>query len=148
MHKNFVWLCFLSLVTGAVGWFTIKTLYSVYLYMLLNAETNAHQINWAVEKLSEDQFTLKANYSFEVKDQTFLGETLFNNDVYLNPYAAEESLKVYSSKDWTVWFSRFYPQYSSLQKNFPLKECISAVILWLIWLYFLGLGYYVTKRKS
>lgn len=148
MHKNFIWLCFLSLVTGAVGWITIKTLYLVYLYMSLNAEAPAENLKWGVAKLSEDQFVMKADYIFNAKDQQYSGTTLFKNDIYWNPWSAEDAIKVYAQKDWTVWYSSKNPQYSSLQKNFPFKECISVIILWVLLLYFFGLGYYVATRKS
>lgn len=147
MHKNFIWLCFLSLITGGVGWITIKALYLVYLYMSLNTEAPAENLQWSVEQLSEDQFVTKANYNFKVKDQPYSGETLFKGDVYWNPSAAEDALKVYAQKDWSVWYSSRNPRYSSLQKNFPFKECISALVLWILLLYFFGLGYYVATRK-
>lgn len=148
MHKNYFWLCFLSLITGAVGWITIKTLYVIYLYLSLDAAAPADKINWSIEQLSEDRFVMKANYSFQVNAQNYSGETIFKNDLYWNPWSAEDALKVYDQKDWTVWYSSKNPAYSSLQKNFPLKESISAFILWLILIYFLGLGYYVVTKKS
>lgn len=147
MHKNFVWLGFLSLITGAVGWFTLKTLYTIYLYTLLNVQVPAQDVTWSVEQLSSDQYVLKANYKYETKGEKQSGETLFKNDIFFNPWAAENSINVYASKDWVVWYSSYYPQYSSLQKNFPLKESISAIILWVIMFYFFGLGFYVAKRK-
>jgi len=147
MYKNFVWLCFLSLVTGAVGWFTIKALYAAYLYVSLNASAPVENIQWSVEQLNEERFVMKANYNFVFKGQEYSGETLFKNDVYWNFWAAEDSIKVYQQKDWQVWFSSTSPRYSSLQKNFPLKECISAAVLWVILIYFFCLGYYVATRK-
>lgn len=147
MHKNYVWLCFLSLATGAVGWFTLKALYAVYLFVALDVSAPAENLKWKVAQLSEDQFVMKADYTFTRKEQKFSGETLFKNDVYWNPWAAEDALKVYSTKDWTAWYSSGNPQYSSLQKNFPLKECISAGVLWILLLYFFGLGYYVVTRN-
>lgn len=147
MHKNFIWLCFLSLIAGGVGWFTIKTLYMVYLYTSLNVAVPPDHLKWKVEQLSEDRFVPRADYSFNVKDKQYLGETLFENDMYWNQWTADEALKVYAQKDWIVWFSDHNPQYSSLQKNFPLKECISVGVLWVLLLYFLGLGYYVGSQK-
>lgn len=148
MHKNFIWLCFLSLIMGAVGWFTLKTLYAVYLYMSLDAATPVESIKWQVDRLNEDRFAVKAEYMFRVKAQTYQGDTTFKNDIYWNPWTAEDALKVYSQKEWTVWYSSRDPHYSSLQKNFPLKESISAIILWVVFMYFLGLGYYVATRKN
>ena len=128
-------------------WITIKAIYLAYLYSSLNASTSIQEIKWTVEQLHEDRFVLKADYTFTVKDQQFSGETLFTNDVFWNPWTAQDALKVYDQKDWTVWYSGGNPQYSSLQKNFPLKECISAGVLWILMLYFFGLGYYVATRK-
>lgn len=148
MHKNIFWICFLSLITGAVGWFTLKTLYLVSFYTLINTSAPVENIQWSVEQLKEDQFVLKAAYTFPLHGQIYAGETLFKNDIYWNPWTAEDSLKVYAQKEWTVWYSKLNPQYSSLQKNFPLKECISAGVLWILLIYFFCLGYYVAKRKD
>ncbi len=147
MHKNFLWLFFLSMIMGAVGWFTLKTLYLVYLYMSLNAEVPAENLKWGVEQLSEDQFVLRADYSFFARGKPYTGTTLFKNDIFWNPTVAEDALKVYDQKDWMVWYAKENPQYSSLQKNFPLKECISMGVLWILLLYFFGLGYYAAKKK-
>jgi hypothetical protein len=148
MHKNYVWLGFLAMIVGAVGWLTIKALYLFYLYYSLNAEGPVENLKWSVEQLSEDRFALKADYIFPVKDQKYTGSTLFNNDIFWNPWTADEALKVYAQKSWTVWYSSSAPQYSSLQKNFPIKEWASAGILWVLLLYFFGLGYYVANKKQ
>lgn len=148
MHKNYAWLCFLSLLTGAVGWIILKTFYLIYLFISLDASAPIANIRWEVKQLNEEKFVLKADYNFKVNDQTFSGETEFRNDIYWNPWAAQDALKVYEQKDWEVWYASHNPSYSSLQKNFPLKESVSSGILLVILLYFFGLGYYVATRKS
>lgn len=147
MHKNRVWLGFLAMVIGAVGWYTIKTLYVLYLYSTLNASTTVDQIQWSVKQEKEDRFFVQAHYEFDVEKQKYSGETLFFNDVYWNSWAAEDAVKFYQNKEWQVWYSLNNPQHSSLQKNFPLKELISASVLWLLLVYFVGLGYYAAKKK-
>lgn len=148
MHKNIVWLCFLSLITGAVGWITLKALYLIYLYQSLNASVPAENLQWSVNQLSEDHFVPKASYTFMIDHHSYKGETSFKNDLYWNPGSAEDGLKVYANKEWTVWYSTGNPDYSSLQKNFPFKESISAIVLLILMFYFFGLGYYVAKRKE
>ncbi len=147
MHKNLVWLGFLAMVFGAVIWVTIKAIYMFYLYTSLNATVSAENLNWSIEQLSDERFAMKAHYIYEVEERAFNGETVFKNDIYRNPLAAEDALKVYSQKDWTAWYSVRNPQYSSLQKNFPLKEFLSATVLWIIMLYFFGLGYYAAQKR-
>lgn len=147
MHKNFLWICFLSLITGAVGWFTLKTLYAVYLYALLTGETTPESIEWKINQLHEDQFILSADYHFNINQHKYLGQTSFKSDRYWNLWAAEDALKVYSQKEWPVWYAKSNPEISTLQKSFPLKECISVAILWILMFYFFGLGYYVAKTK-
>ena len=146
MHKNYIWLAFLALTTGAVGWYTIKALYLLYLYAALNAQAPADNVLWGVEQIKNEKFVLKARYNFVAKGEKYAGETLFKNDLYWNHWAAEESIKVYEQKDWVVWYASTNPQYSTLQKNFPLKECISSAILWTLLFYFFGLGYYTARK--
>ncbi|BBI18044.1 hypothetical protein [Neochlamydia sp. S13] len=146
MHKNLLWLSFLSLAAGVVGWFTFRALYLTCFYLAFTASAPIENIQWAIEPLSEDRVVVKADYRFTVNNKEYYGKTLFKNDAYRNPWAAEEALKAYKGRKQRVWYSPVHPQYSSLDQSFPFKENIYAIILWILLLYFFRIGWYVAKH--
>lgn len=148
MHKNLVWQAFLFVIFAATLWYTISALYSYYSYSHLNSQTSPSTINWEVVEKSEENYFLKTSYSFNYKGNLYRGSTTWSQDTYRNQWAAEQGLKESSSQQWKVWFDNLDPHHSSLQKNFPLKECISAAFLWGLSLYFLWIGFYVAKFKN
>ena len=148
MHKNMVWIGFLALTAGFVGWITLKTLFLIYTYASLDSETKPEQTKWSVQELKEDRYFIKGSYSYKVDDEVLEGETVFKDDSFRNRYSAEESIKVYQNKDWQVYYFSLKPTISSLQKKFPLKESISSGVLWIILMYFVFLGIYAAKKQN
>lgn len=145
LHKNKVWLCFLSIIFLITCAYTGKTLYKLYDYMSLSSLTHSKSIEWSVNAETEDLYLPAARYAFEAKGKVYEGEMLFSQEAYRNPWAAEESLKNLAATYHSVWFSPSDPAHSSLQKKFPLKESIYAGVLWALSVYFFWLGAYVAK---
>lgn len=148
MHKNYVWQAFLIVVFAATLWYTIVAIYSYYSYSYLKATTNPTKIDWEIVQESDEDYLTKALYHYDFKDKSYVGSTIFKHTPYRNHWAAEQAIKEFSSRQWTIWFDPFNPHKSSLEKNFPFKEVISAIFLWGLVLYFLWLGFYVAKFKS
>lgn len=148
MHNNFIWRAFLTLAFLVAVWFTIVAIYRYHNYSSLQAQTLASEIQGQIIEESSESYTLTATYRYEVGHQIFTGTSLWNDTNYRNQWAAEQDLKEFSARKWKVWYDPHHPEYSSLQKKFPLKECISSIVLWGLLLYFLGLGFYVGKLKN
>ena len=148
MHKNSAWLCFLAFIFVITFTYTGKTLIQSYHYLQLSSETEASATAWSIHKEADDEFIPLAKYTFQVRDNFYDGETLLIEETTNNPWAAEESLKPLAAKKHHVWYSPKDPAISSLQKKFPLKECIYAGILWAISIYFFWLGVYVAKLQK
>lgn len=147
MHKNPIWLCFLTLVLLMTLVYTGKMTTIFYHYLQLSSETEVAAIAWSVKTEAEDEFVPQAKYTFAANGQFYSGSTLFHDDAVNNPMGAEESLKALTGKDHRVWYSPKNPQMSSLQKNFPLKESVYTAILWGLLIYFFWLGVYVAKLQ-
>ena len=148
MHKNLWWQAFLIAVFLIVLWYSGTALYRTYNYSRLTAKTTPTSIKWDVLELSDDEFVMEGNYTFEVKGKTFEGNTPLKNSIYKNRWAVEEDLPKMDKVKWGVWYNPSNPDYSSLQKKFPVKECLSAVFMWVLFLYFLWLGFYVSKFRT
>ncbi|MEI8365335.1 MAG: hypothetical protein WCF65_02860 [Parachlamydiaceae bacterium] len=148
MHRNFLWQAFLGIVALATLWYSCIAAYRYYSYSRLDGHAETSTISWIIEEHATDTFTLKANYQFTANQAVHHGTTRYPDDNYLNQWAAEQAAKSNTKHPWTVWYDQSHPDTSSLQKNFPFKECLSAIILWGLLLYFLWLGFYVSRYKS
>jgi Protein of unknown function (DUF3592) len=148
MHKNPVWLLFLGIISVIVLWYCGVALYRYYQYITLSEASKAANIEWSVKALSDEQYVVDAHYTFLVKGERYSGDTVFRDEVFLNAWAAEQELPKFSSQAWQVWYQPSNLNHSTLQKKFPLKECISAGVLLGLFLYFLWLGFYVTRYQA
>lgn len=146
LHKNKIWLFFLALVFTFTLIYTVKTVSLLYYYASLSESIESSATAWSVQTVKDESIPL-AKYTFYVGGKLYEGETLFYHEASDNPWAIEEALKSLAAKEHKVWYSSKDPLYSSLQKKFPLKECIYTVILWGISIYFFWLGVYVAKLQ-
>jgi hypothetical protein len=131
-----------------VAWFTIVAIYQIYLYARLNGHVETKDVQWSIKEISDESYLLKAHYTFFANNKLYSGESVLLGPHFRNVYAAEKGLSENASHPWIVWFSLANPEYSSLQKNFPVKECLSSLLLWGLLIYFFGLARYVQKLKS
>ncbi len=145
MNKNPIWLAFLALNFAVFLWFFSVASYRTYDYYTLSKETKPLNLKWFVEEISSDDFRVGATYSY-LDNQS--GETIFSDRKFRNPLSADDELKVKESKKFIVYYNPQNINHSSLQKTFPTKECVSAGVLLLLSLYFVGLGMYAQNKKS
>lgn len=142
-----LWKSFLTFVMLVVFWYSGVAVYSLYHYYQLNAYTQTTATHWTVKEINEENYVLKVDFTFASRNESFKGKDLLEIPAYRNAWAAEDGAKKNGSHAWKVWFSSNDPQYSSLQKKFPLKECLSSLILWGVMFYFIWLQAYVAKIK-
>lgn len=140
MHQNPYWSFFLIFIGLIVIGYTGFTLMKVYQHARLSEHTNPLSIKWSVNKLAEDNFVLQANYEFEWKEKTYTGKRL-NEEHYLNAWATRDELDKMNRDSFQIWFDPDNPQNSTLYKYFPVKYSIYALILWLLFFYFIWLGH-------
>ena len=145
MRRNPALIAILLIIAAAALWFSGKAVYYQFKYHQLDASAPATITKWSVNPISEDQFQIVATYHFPVGNNVVDGETAFKP--YLrNPYTAEQYVKENSRLHWKAWYNSANSHDSTLQKKFPLKECLYAAILWGIFIYFVWLGNYVAKQ--
>lgn len=147
-HKNPYWLAFLICAALVVFWYTGNALFKAYQYGILDSKTKVGLIDWSVKPLSDESFVLVADYQFMNNQSSEKGQTTFLDKKYWNEWAAMQAIPEVASENLYVWYSSSNPHKSALQKKFPLKECISAAVLWGIFLYFLWIGRYVALSRS
>jgi hypothetical protein len=151
MYKNPFWILFLAFLSLVTAWYVGRAFYLVYEYSVLQRNVPAKTIEWRVDELSDEQFVPEAAYTYEVDGKTYEGKGLWTEQIYRNAYAAQLAIMAFKQspkRSWTIWFDPTEITHSSLQKTFPIKECIYAGLLSGILLYFIGLGYYVSRQKE
>lgn len=144
MHYNLFWIFFLAFIAVLIMIYSIFAGIQIYRYLQLNEQISAKEIQWSVISQNSEKYVPFARYQFIVNGTSYQGQTLWQ-EYYLNEWTAKEAIKRLSSPS-LVWYDSSNPDVSSLQKYFPLKDSIYAILLWLLGFYFLGLGYYVKHR--
>lgn len=148
MHSNVIYRAFLLAASFVTLWYSGNAFYKYYNYSRLTAQTTLSSSNWHIHEVAEDEFYLEANYTFSNNQKIYAGQTSWPREFYRNQWAAEKDIPYFQKHRNIVWFNPANPHHSSLQKSFPLKECISAALLWGLLLYFIWIGFYVNKFKT
>jgi hypothetical protein len=148
MHQNGFWLAFLFTIGIIVIWFSASALFQVYQVQMLTKTAPAAMIDWNIVSISSDEYVFETKYSFFVDNSLVKGEMRWKKPIFRNYWSAEEDLKQRVKLDWLVWYSPSNVHHSSLQKNFPIKECLTTGALWVLLFYFLWLGFYVAKFQK
>lgn len=148
MHKNLFWMAFLVVIAFIVLYYTGVAAYRYYTYSTLTAKTIAQNVQWSVQEIASDEYVLEADYNFELNQKKYQNRYLFKDSIYRNEYAAHYDIPHFVNRSWVVWYNPRNPEQSTLQKNFPYKESISAIFLWGLLFYFIWLGFYVGRYKT
>ncbi|MCB1112229.1 MAG: DUF3592 domain-containing protein [Chlamydiales bacterium] len=148
MKPNSTWLGLIALMALITLWFSWGAAEKLIDYIQFNKTAGVVINSWSVEKIAEERYALKAEYSFNVNEKKYQGETIIDTTFYRNPWAAEEAIPMQTSKAWKVWYAENHPETSALQHKFPLKETLYAAVLWVLLLYFIWLGYYVARKQT
>lgn len=139
----------LVIVAVAVAIFLFgKASCQVVNYVLLNSKASVEIERLYVEKLGSSKFAIAASYHFERDGKNYQGKTIFSHLYYLNSPTAEKAIKNLKDKSWEVYFFSLKPSYSSLQKMFPFKSCIHAILGIGVLVYFYFLRGYLLRLEG
>jgi hypothetical protein len=138
MNQNLyrLWVVLLA-TSGAIAlWFSGLALVGVFRFSLLNDHTSAEITHWQVRELSSSRFAIEADYQFKVKEVTYHGKTKFDKPQFLNRFAAENYIATLGSRSWKTWYRESNPARSSLEREFPKKNCLHALLTIGVFAYF------------
>ena len=141
MNTSLIWKLFLAIASLLVLWNTIGTIRVLYHDLRLSHSVWAESVEWSAKEVNDERFALLGRYHYRVGGNLYTGEELLLRPRFWNLWAAEDSIAQQAHLSHRVWYSSTEPQYSALQKNFPIKECLSTALLWGL------LGYFVCLRK-
>ncbi len=130
----------LLVIAGAAFlWFGGKAIFELWGYSCLQKHTSATILEWKIEEKGGKSF-ITLHYSFELGERKYEGETRFKEPIFLNTLSAESEMKRWQSYTWAAWYDRDRPDRSSLQKLFPYKSSVYALIVLGVFGYFLLLS--------
>ena len=144
MHRNPLWLIFLGVIGCCIAGYTGFTFYKIFLYTIHSKEVDLKDVKWKAV-WQNGSFAVDATYHYSFQGRDIESHSQLQEKL-LNRWAADEKIASLQKQHWHAWIDPRNPSDSALQKNFPLKECISTAILWSILAYFLWLGFYVAKK--
>ncbi len=145
MYK--LWLGFLVVAGGIALWFSGIALYNCVGYWKLGPTAPAKITAWLVKELSVSKFGMETSYIYEVEGKQYTGKTLFKTPVYLNSYSAEDDIKEWKELSWRVWYKKSNPVISSLQKYFPTKEILQAILTIGVFVYFYFMRQWILRAR-
>jgi hypothetical protein len=149
MHRNPIWLLLIGVVLVITLFYAGRSAVSVSNYYAHSGATTSETVLWEAIEVNSDKYVVEGSYSFVVDGQQISGKTRLDRPVFRNRWAAEDHIQQLGPEGpWRVWYVPSDPNRSSLQKRFPTKECVSTAALSAILIYFLGLGYYVSRQHS
>lgn len=141
MYRKAIWVPFILVVALVAIWFIIRASYDLHDYFRLKFRTEVAVDRWQVQEIKSDQFVVEAHYSYVYKGKKIFGQGKVGA-IYPNPWAANEAKTRYSKQNWSVWLDPDHPDKSVLEKHFPIKHTLSAVVLLGLVLYFFILAIY------
>jgi hypothetical protein len=123
--------------SGAISlWFSGVAAEGMWKFFRLNAQISVKILDWQIQELSSSRFALEAQYQFEIDNVMYGGKTIFERPQFLNRFAAQNYMQIHSSKNWEAWYRISNPAYNSLEKEFPQKQCLQALLTFGVFVYF------------
>jgi len=137
----------LGLSTLCALYFTLSATFSLYAHSRLKERAWPTVSSRRIIELSTSQFAIEADYSFEYKKTVYSGMTRFAKPYSFNRPAAEKEIKIIQEEPVIVHFDPKNPAFSSLQRKFPLKKCLHALLTVGVALYFLFLDRVFLEKR-
>lgn len=139
-------LTFALLVAALFTWglFVYPIVVQAVYYFRYTATVAPDEISWQVNKVHDELWKLEAKYRYTVAGKSYKIDELFQGEQFRNPYAAESALKQFEKEKTIVWYPPNKPFQGTIEKFFPVKKVIYAVITFLLILYAAWLANYIS----
>jgi hypothetical protein len=148
MHRNGLWLIFLSLFLLISAWFAVKAGRQLAGYVRHSEAVMAKIDSWGVAREGGSKFFITAKYTYRFKGVDYEGAGELSDRSYRNPWAAEAAIPHLAEKEWSVWIDPKRPGRSLLVRALPLKDIVYALVLVGLLIYFSWIGYQVGQQSA
>lgn len=103
-------------------------------------------LEWTTLPIHDELFRPVAHFQYTVNGQKYDGREVFQGGLYRTPYAAEVAIKTINSHHPNVWYAPSNPSLASIEKFFPFKKVLYAVVTLLLVTYSAYIAYYLTDK--
>ncbi|MBS0653997.1 MAG: hypothetical protein JSR39_10800 [Verrucomicrobia bacterium] len=131
-----IWRVLATIAIGIALWFSSIAAYQLFQYFRLGSFAEAEVTKWSIKELSSSRFAIEAFFEFEANGKKYQGKSLLDSPVFLNPFSAEDAIKAKEKQAFYAWYQSSKPEISSLQREFPLKSLIHALVTLGVLIYF------------
>lgn len=138
-------LCMTALIAL---WYTGRLLMLLSEYWKRDLALVAQVTQWRVEEISAEEYALEASYTYEFNGIQYAGKTLFDAPTYLNAYAAHADLDQWNGHAWEAWIQESCPSNATLQRKFPTKPLVQALLTFFVFVYFLCVLHLASKDSK
>ncbi len=105
----------------------------------LDTTGKAVLMDWKVVEKDSSSFALLVSYKFLDEGKEVEGAIELAKPYFFNVPSAINAIETLSKKDWDVFYRKADPKKNSLQKFFPFKSCIQAILTLGVLVYFVVL---------
>lgn len=136
------------LIAGMILWAIYIFPLAVHLthYVSYTNRVAPDALHWTTLPIHDELFRPVAHFQYSVNGQQYDGREVFQGGLYRTPYAAEVAIKAINSSHPVVWYSPSKPSQATIEKFFPFKKVLYAVITLLLAIYTAYIAYYLTDK--
>jgi hypothetical protein len=145
LEKNWVFNFLVIFLVIIALFFNLKALINIYNFQRLNSFCKVNEVNFYVEEI-KGKYKIAGSYRFESDKKTISGKNFFKES-FLNQFAAQEAIKNLP-KERLVFFDPKHPEISTLEKSFPYKNVIYALIALGVAIYFGFFKFFFFKQED
>lgn len=131
-----LWVVLMAISGGIALWFFSIAVLGIFKFAVLNTQGLAEVTHWQIRELSSSRFAIEAEYRFTVNEVVYFSKTKFEKPQFLNRFAAENYIATLGPRSLRMWYRDSYPQRSSLEREFPRKHCLQALLTLGVFAYF------------
>lgn len=117
-------------------YFIVTASYSLYQWSGKTHRAWATVEMWRVIELGPSKFAIEAEYSFTHEGQSYSGMTRFARPYHYNRPAAEREIQRKIEDRSVAFYDPSHPNRSALERFFPLKNTLYAMLTLGVFLYF------------
>jgi hypothetical protein len=141
MRHKISWL--IALIFPVIAFFLLSysTICQINTYLLLKKNVLANVDKLEIRLDKKNRYEILAFYSFKIGNKVFFNKNCLRKK-FLNILSAQDYIKKNSEKKVIVWFNPKNPNITSIERKFPIKNCIYSVLCFSIFIYFVILKYY------
>ncbi len=149
MHRNPIWLSFLSGIILLTLFFSYQAVEKSWVWGNYNQKMEVRVLSWEIIQNKSGDLEPELRYILPSETENKIITSRYKNKRFRNEWAANQFLdSVKNISTWTVWIRPDYFDSAMLERNFPWKSVIYASLLLGLTIYFFWLGAYVVKLQS